>query len=289
MIDKLLEEPDSEDESDSDSSLDDNRSISMSISSISLDSSWNSLMSGITATTSHSLGVSSQFLSDRPEMATPAFAEFIDAVRALHDEAQKSRVLDTRPKLIRALQLHLLPEWEMYAPEKFRQKLHVPPVVFERLVACLKPHPIFYNNSHNPQLPIAIQLVIFLNGVGHYGNAATMEDLAEWAGVSIGTVYNCFKQVMIAILRHHDNKIHFDPLDHKDQEEWKRSQQWVEGKMCREWRRGFLCVDSTPFNLFQKPGWHGEGFFDKIQTTHLQLRYVDLSFRWTGSSGLLIF
>lgn len=116
MIDKLLEEPDSEDESDSDSSLDDNRSITMSISSISLDSSWNSLMSGITATTSHSLGVSSQFLSDRPEMATPAFAEFIDAVRALHDEAQKSRVLDTRPKLIRALQLHLLPEWEMYAP-----------------------------------------------------------------------------------------------------------------------------------------------------------------------------
>jgi hypothetical protein len=76
-------------------------------------------------------------------------------------------------------------------------------------------------------------------------------------------VYNCFKRVMIAILRHHDDKIHFDPLDHEDKEEQKRLQQWVEGKTCWEWRGGFLCVDSTPFNLFQKPGWHGEGFFDK--------------------------
>jgi hypothetical protein len=118
-VDELLEESDSEDESDSDSSLGDNRSISMSISSISSYSSWTSLMSGITATTSHSLSVASQFLSDGPEMAMPAFTEFIDAVRALHDKAQKSCVLNARPKLIRAPQLHLLPEWEMYAPEKF--------------------------------------------------------------------------------------------------------------------------------------------------------------------------
>jgi hypothetical protein len=89
------------------------------------------------------------------------------------------------------------------------------------------------------------------------------QDLAEWVGVLIGMVYNCFKQVMIAILRNYDNKIHFDPLDHKDQEEQKRSQQCVEGKTCQEWCGGFLCVDGTPFNLFQKPGWHGEGFFDK--------------------------
>jgi hypothetical protein len=192
VVDKLLEESDSEDESDSDGSLGDNGSISMSISLISSDSSWTSLMSGITATTSHSLSVASQFLSDGPEMATPAFTEFINAVRALHDEAQKSRVLNARPKLICAPQLHLLPEWEMYAPEKFCRKLQVPPPVFDHLVACLELHPIFHN-SHNPQLPVAIQLAIFLNGVGHYGNAAMTQDLAEWAGVSIGMVYNCFK------------------------------------------------------------------------------------------------
>jgi hypothetical protein len=68
---------------------------------------------------------------------------------------------------------------------------------------------------------------------------------------------------MIAILQHHDDAIHFDPLDTKDQEERKRAKQWVEQRTCREWRDGFLCVDGTPFNLFQKPGWHGEGFFDR--------------------------
>jgi hypothetical protein len=68
---------------------------------------------------------------------------------------------------------------------------------------------------------------------------------------------------MIAVLQHHDNAIHFDPLDTEDQEERKRAKQWVEQRTCCEWRGGFLCVDGTPFNLFQKPGWHGEGFFDK--------------------------
>jgi hypothetical protein len=231
-VDKILEESDSEDESDSDGSWGDNGSISMSISLISSDSSWTSFMSGITATTSHSLSVASQFSSDGPE---------IDVVCALHDKAQKSCVMNARPKLICAPQLHLLPEWEIYAPEKLHQKLQFPPPVFDHLVACLEPHLIFCNNSHNPQLPIAIQLAIFHNGVGHYGNAATIQDLAEWVGVSIGMVYNCFKRVIIAILRHHDDKIHFDPLDHEDQEEQKRSQQWVEGKKCREWHGVFLC------------------------------------------------
>ncbi|KAG2061610.1 hypothetical protein BDR06DRAFT_1001889 [Suillus hirtellus] len=95
-IDELLEEPDSEDESDSDNSLDDKRASQLQ------------------------LPTHLAYHPDRPEMATPAFTEFIDAVRALHDKGQKSCVLDTRPKLICAPQLHLLPEWEMYAPEKFR-------------------------------------------------------------------------------------------------------------------------------------------------------------------------
>jgi hypothetical protein len=119
--------------------------------------------------------------------------EFIDAVCAKHDEVEISRVLDARPKLSHAPQLHLLPEWGMHAPDRFCQKLHVSPAIFNKLVECIQPHGIFYNNSNNPQLPVPIQLVIFLNGIGHYGNTAMTQDLAEWAGVSVGTVYNCFK------------------------------------------------------------------------------------------------
>ena len=68
---------------------------------------------------------------------------------------------------------------------------------------------------------------------------------------------------MVAILQHHDNTIHFDPMELEDQEQREQAKKWVESHSCMEWRGGFLCVDGSPFNLFQKPGWHGEGFFDR--------------------------
>jgi hypothetical protein len=218
VLDELLEEPDSDDDTYSISSNDSDGSISMLVCSTSSNTSMDSLMSGITVTSAYSLAAS-QLSSDGPQMASRAFTEFIDAVHALHNGVEISRVLDARPKLSHAPQLHLLPEWGMHAPDRFCRKICVSPAIFDKLVEHIQPHTIFYNNSNNPQLPVPIQLAIFLNGIGHYGNAAMMQDLAEWAGVSVGTIYNCFKQVMIAILKHHDDMIHFDPLDREDQEE----------------------------------------------------------------------
>ncbi|KAG2746065.1 hypothetical protein P692DRAFT_201694805, partial [Suillus brevipes Sb2] len=70
----------------------------------------------------------------------------------------------------------------------FCRKLRVNPPVFVEIVNKIINHPVFSNNSHNPQLPVPVQLAIFLNSVGHYRNAATMEDIVDWAGVSVGTV-----------------------------------------------------------------------------------------------------
>ncbi|KAG2063162.1 hypothetical protein BDR04DRAFT_975272, partial [Suillus decipiens] len=64
-------------------------------------------------------------------------------------------------------------------------------------------------NSNNPQLHIPVQLTVFLNGISHYGNAVTTKDIADWAGVSVGTIYNCQKHMIIAILQLHDQEIHF--------------------------------------------------------------------------------
>ena len=203
--------------------------------------------------------------SDTTGLATtsPKFIEFNSAISALHDEVSRSRTLFSRPRASCAPQLHLLEEWALTHHEKFRRKLRMDPEVFVEIVNRISTHPIFYNNSNNPQLAVPVQLAIFLNGIGHYGNAATPNDIAEWAGVSVGTVYNCYKRVMIAILHHHDNLMFFDPLDPLDQADRERAKCWVEARTCKEWRGGFLCVDGTPFNLFQKPGWHGEGFFDR--------------------------
>ena len=194
------------------------------------------------------------------------FVEFESLITALHDEVEKSRYLVNRSQTrsSRAPQLQLLEEWSLDGDiTRFRQKLCVVPEVFAGIAQRIGGHPVFFNASNNLQLPMPIQLAIFLNGAGHYGNALTMEDLAEWAGVSVGTVYNCFRCVMIAILQHHDNTIHFDPMEAKDQEEIHRAKVWVESKGCFDWRNGFLCVDGSPFNLFQKPGWHGEGFYNR--------------------------
>lgn len=251
-----LYDSDSDGSSSRSSDQDDSMSSTSPTSSTSSTSSMSSLCGSIFS------GWSS---SEATELLTTsrAFIEFSDTIEALQDEVEKSRVLFVRPKASCAPQLHLLEEWALDHPEKFRRKLRVDPPVFTELVNQISNHPVFHNNSNNPQLPVPVQLAIFLNSAGHYGNAATTEDVAEWAGVSTGTVYNCHRRVMIALLQHHDTVINFDPLYPDDQVERERAKKWVEERTCSEWRGGFLCVDGTPFNLFQKPGLHGEGFYDR--------------------------
>ncbi|KIK77201.1 hypothetical protein PAXRUDRAFT_167526, partial [Paxillus rubicundulus Ve08.2h10] len=166
------------------------------------------------------------------------------------------------PKLSHAPQIHLLDEWKVKKPKFFLHRLQVQPLIFDAITTKISTHHIFYNNSNNPQLPVHIQLAIFLNAAGHYGNTATSQDMAVWAGVSVGTVHNCYKRVMITILDHHNKFIHFNQENSADIAEKERAKAHVEAKTCTEWRGGFLSVEGTPFNLFQKPGWHGEGFFD---------------------------
>ena len=83
------------------------------------------------------------------------------------------------------------------------------PVIFDDILDCISGNPIFHNRAHIQQLPISIQLVIFLKRISHYGNANSVEDLGEWAGVSMGTVANCTQCVMIALLDCHNDFIYF--------------------------------------------------------------------------------
>lgn len=222
---------------------------------------------------------------------SPEVQAYENQILALEDEVKQARYLATRKKTARAPQLQLLEQWALDGDdEKFRRKLRVDPEVFKHLVNCIQDHPGFVSKSNNPQFPVPIQLAIFLNGAGHYGNAATTQDLAEWAGVSLGTVYNCIRRVMIAILQLHDEYIHFDPLEEDDQRERERAKRWVE-EQCGipEWRHGFLCVDGTPLNLFQKPGWHGEGFYDRKSRYSISAQVSDscqhVSFESTSKIG----
>ncbi|KAG2135704.1 uncharacterized protein EDB93DRAFT_1092191 [Suillus bovinus] len=142
----------------------------------------------------------------------------------------------------------------------FCKKLHINPDIFDDILDQISGHAIFTNCSNNVQLPIVVQLTIFLNRVGHYGNTVSPEDVAQWAGVSVGSVINCSNCVMVAILDLHDMFITFPTLDSDDAE---HACKFVEAKSCLEWRNGIFAVDGPIINLYEKPGLYGEAFYDR--------------------------
>jgi hypothetical protein len=147
---------------------------------MSLNSIWNEIPS------------SSSTDASGPVFSSQVFIEFSNTIQALEDEVERACTLISRPNATHAPQLHVLDKWRLENPQRFCCKLRVDPEVFVRLVNKIIHHPVFYNNSNNQQLPVPVQLAIFLNAAGHYGNAATAADMGDWAGVSVGTVYNCY-------------------------------------------------------------------------------------------------
>ncbi|KIK15951.1 hypothetical protein PISMIDRAFT_36126, partial [Pisolithus microcarpus 441] len=108
----------------------------------------------------------------------------------------------------KASQLPLLSHFAEHHPSLFRKKLRVNPEVFDNILDQISSHPVFQNQSNNKQLPVSIQLTIFLYRAGHYGNACSPEDVGQWAGVSVGTVVNCTHHVIAALLDQHDEFVY---------------------------------------------------------------------------------
>ncbi|KAG2047188.1 hypothetical protein BDR06DRAFT_856088, partial [Suillus hirtellus] len=98
----------------------------------------------------------------------------------LQDEISKARVFNIPSvPLPRAPQLHLLVHFGEHRPLLFRHKLCVDPEIFDDILDLISDHRIFHNNSNNSQLPVAIQLAIFLNCAGHYGNSISLVDVSQ--------------------------------------------------------------------------------------------------------------
>ena len=195
-------------------------------------------------------------------------------IHRLRNELCTTRVLRQRHKILKSSQIHLLTTWRDENVDQFRRKVRVDPSTFDGILEKIRDHHIFHNNSNVPQAPVETQLAIFLYRVGHYGNAASPEAIGHWAGVSPGTVVNATNRVMVALLNLHDELIHLPTPEEKES-----AKEWVAGKGCPEWRDGFLVVDGTKFALFQRPGLHGDAWFDKNRNYSLdcQVRTTPIS------------
>jgi hypothetical protein len=202
---------------------------------------------------------------DSDEEHTTAMAATLDLLQAITE----TRVLNPH-KVAKASQLDLvLVKFKQDDPKRFRQNLRTSPTTFDSLLKMIEGNPVFSNNSHVAQSPVDAQLAITLFRLGHDGNAASVDAVAQWAGVSSGTVVNCTRRVMVAFLALHDVAIRWPSEQEKEE-----AKEWVEKVSCSDWRDGFCMVDGTLVPLFKKPGNHGEAYFDRKSNYSLNIQVI---------------
>ncbi|KAG0705858.1 hypothetical protein DFH29DRAFT_988390 [Suillus ampliporus] len=103
---------------------------------------------------------------------------------------QQTRYLRSRPPVLKSGNLHLAWEWA-HGPsdhQRFINMLRVSPEVFQVILGLIEDHPVFHNNSNQPQEPVEIQLGVTLYRMGRYGNGASLEDIARTAGCFEGSL-----------------------------------------------------------------------------------------------------
>ena len=175
---------------------------------------------------------------DSMEERDQHYQHLLGAIEALRDEVERARVLHhIAEPMMHVSQLPLLEHFADFRPALFRQKLHVDWEIFDCILDCISDSPIFKSKSNNSQLPVATQLAIFLNCAGHYGNAISTQDVAQWAGISIGSVVNCTNRAMTTLLEQHDKFIFIPSADSLDVE---LARMFVEARSCTAWKGGFL-------------------------------------------------
>jgi hypothetical protein len=81
-----------------------------------------------------------------------------------------------------------------------------------------------------------------LNCAGYYGNTISLDNVTQWAGVSVGSVVNCTDCVMVTLLKEHDWFIFFPDDKSEDAE---LAQRFAETQTCPEWRSGYLAIDGS--------------------------------------------
>ncbi|CAK5275896.1 unnamed protein product [Mycena citricolor] len=184
---------------------------------------------------------------------------------------------------------HVLTTWKTTRPDHFREALRVNPATFDELTAKIENDPIFWNESNQPQASVDEQLAVALFRFGHDGNAASLQAVANWAGLGKGTVLLYTRRVMIAILR---PSFMQDAVRMPTPDEKARAKRWVQKHSCKSWRNGWCFVDGTLIPLDERPTWYGPGYFDRkcnyslnFQIVNLpNLQIIDFGYGHTGSA-----
>jgi hypothetical protein len=78
-------------------------------------------------------------------------------------------------------------------PDHFHQSLCVSPTTFDQILTKTSGDPVFFNKLNTLQQPVKEQLAIMLFQLGHFGNAASLQKVANSSVVSHFTVCSLLK------------------------------------------------------------------------------------------------
>ncbi|PWW72732.1 hypothetical protein C7212DRAFT_142629, partial [Tuber magnatum] len=156
-------------------------------------------------------------------------------------------------------------------PEIFREYAQIDPSSFDLLVSKLQPHHIFHNRSYNTPMPVDRQFLIILYCLEHYGNGASVKHVADWGGVSVGTVELGTKWVFMAIL---DSTLRSEHIrwPAAQSSEREKAKKMVEERTIPAWRNGWVMIDGTLIPLCQRPYYYGEVFFNRKSNYSLNVQ-----------------
>jgi hypothetical protein len=115
------------------------------------------------------------------------------------------------------------------------------PETFDTLIDAIKDNSVFRNNSNNDQISVEQQAAIALYRFGHYGNAASVQDVAFWSGFGYGTVDRCTQRVMVALCK----EFRTSAISFPTEAEMEEAKVWVEENSCAGWHDSCLFVDRT--------------------------------------------
>ena len=184
---------------------------------------------------------------------------------------QQTRYLQARSPVAKSGSLHLAWEYAQSPSDhhRFINMLRVSPTVFQVILSLIEDHPIFYNESNNPQASVEVQLAITLYRMGRYGNGASVEDIAWIAGCSEGAVELYTKRCFTAIESLHDDYVH-PPTDAEKEVEkcWMDQHLGFKGT----WREGWVMYDGTIVVLHAKPGLNGDAYYTRKANYGLNLQ-----------------
>lgn len=189
-------------------------------------------------------------------------------LKVLYTSLERVRVLFPLPPVPKLSQLDLvLTGYRELHPRHFHRNLRVAPDTFDALLSLIEGNAIFHSVSGPPQLPVIYQLAIVLFRLGHFGNASSVESIAQWAGCSAGLIHASTKRVIVAILGLHSLAFHAPTAEEKA-----KAKAWVGEQSCAAWSDGWAMVDGTLVPLADKPAHYGEAYFDRKSNYSLSVQ-----------------